>query len=91
MPVFDTAEDCCKEKMSWVALDKCVALATGVPLTQLGSDKYYVKNGECVKDCDSGNGGDCGGLAENWDHLSDSKSICCSTFLWYVEKDECLA
>ena len=91
MPVFDTAEECCKEKMSWVALDKCVALATGAPLTQLGSDKYYVKNGECVKDCDSGNGGDCGGLAEIWDHLSDSKSICCSTFLWYLEKDECLA
>ena len=93
VPLFDTAEACCKERMNWVSLAKCVAESDGSTLALQGSGKYYVKNNKCVKDCAEGTGTDCGGLAETWEEITfaPSKSICCSTSLWWVERDECLA
>lgn len=88
--LFDSAEVCCKEEMSWVLLEKCVAEADGGSFSYTGTDKYYVKGGECVKDCE-GSGTDCGGFATQWDPKEDSKSACCSKRLWWVGESDCLA
>jgi hypothetical protein len=93
VPLFDTAEACCKERMSWVLLEKCVVEADGGTFSPQGTGKYYVKGNECVKDCEAGSGTDCGGLAEpGWeeDSLVDTKSACCSTNLSWQTPSECL-
>ena len=76
--------------MSWVLFEKCVAQADGGSFSYTGTDKYYVKSGKCVKDCEAGSGTDCGGLAAQWDPRSDSKTACCKERLWWDELSNCL-
>ena len=91
VPLFDTPEACCKERMSWVLHEKCVAEADGGSFNYQGTNKYYVQSGKCVKDCEAGSGTDCGGFATQWDPLSESKSACCNERLWWDELSDCLA
>ena len=58
-----------------------------------GTSKWYVfysgGSQKCVQDCKSG--GECGGLANSWDELYDSKTECCKEKDQWTPLKDCLA
>jgi len=91
--LFDSAEDCCETKLSWVEESTCQAESTLTPATApAGSGKYYRKGNKCMKDCKTGTGdSECGGLAQNWDKpLFTSASNCCTERVWWEDVPDCL-
>ena len=89
---YDTLEKCCSAHYQY-NISGCTgqpsSVTSGAPVSSTG--KYYVdwKNYKCSKDCDSGTAG-CGGLAQSWDVLYDSKDQCCRESLGWNYKD-CIA
>jgi len=84
--LYDSAEECCENKLSWIATSTCVAHST--LNTASGTNLWYIDWAEekCVKDCDGG--ADCGGLAEAHDNLYDAPDACCE-HLWWIEPSKC--
>jgi len=94
--LYSTASECCKGKFWWIEENVCIGESTqnqtAINVANAGSGKYYVdwSVAKCVKDCaKSSTDAACGGLADKWDDLYSSASVCCSTRLSYVDRDEC--
>lgn len=88
--VFETAEECCSEAISWVPFTSCVADAIGVPLSAQGTDRYFIywSKERCAKMCDGP--APCGGTnpAVGPEYVFDDLSSCCDALPW-VERSEC--
>ena len=86
--LYADAATCCSSAVGWVNPDKCAQ--TAVALT--GTDDYYIDwtIGRCVKNCDESLGGDCGGIAENYNALFGTLDECCEQphFLGRVDPDD---
>jgi hypothetical protein len=82
-----TLEKCCKLNYGW-NYDNCMGGDTPVPDTPdvVATVQYYMvwgSVGKCVQDCDVGAGPNCGGKANFWDELFDSRSSCCTNMNWW--------
>ena len=79
--IYGSIEDCCLYGLSWLSKGECLA-ASGMELTGLGSNKFYVDwvNDICVKDCIGS--APCGGLKQEWEWLYDTKEECCKKIWW---------
>ena len=88
MALYDSIEDCCLHGLSWLSKGACFS-ASGMDMTELGSNKYYIDyvNEHCVQDCDCPS--PCGGLTQHWDILYDNADQCCDN-IWWVSKSDCL-
>eukprot|EP00956_Cyclotella_meneghiniana_P013945 scaffold20531_cov67-Cyclotella_meneghiniana.AAC.1 len=87
--IYQDYASCCANKFWWDR-ENCLVQTTGEAFA--GSAKYYVDwvRGKCVQDCD----GDapCGGLAPSWITVKhDSVETCCSSHLYWVAKENCIA
>lgn len=85
--LFDTLDACCEQHYSWAEASCKGSSATA------GTDEWYVvwdSPAKCVKNCATGSGTGCGGLAETWDTLYSSQQVCCNTRVSYAYKD-CMA
>lgn len=91
--LFDTAADCCANKLSYVNQEACESKSTtGTESAATGSSKWYVdwSISKCAKDCAVGSDAECGGLAENWELADyDSWSACCDAKLSWVRDADC--
>jgi len=87
--LFDTAADCCKEKLSWIASPTCTSLSMLLPV--VGTSQWYVDWDleKCVKDCADSSDAMCGGIASQFDHKYGSSSKCCNR-IWYIERENCI-
>mmetsp|Transcript_36069 Transcript_36069/g.64973 ORF Transcript_36069/g.64973 Transcript_36069/m.64973 type:complete len:964 (+) Transcript_36069:104-2995(+) len=90
--LFADATECCKEKLSWLSLAKCLEATTGIPTAPGGaggSGEWYIDWGlsKCVKDCVGA--ASCGGLKETWDIGHASANACCNNMISWVPRDEC--
>ncbi|KAK1734553.1 hypothetical protein QTG54_014801 [Skeletonema marinoi] len=84
--MFTTLQQCC-ERHYWWNYDECMGDES--PSIDVANAKYYMVWGttrKCVQDCDVGAGPDCGGRANFWDQLFDSRSICCDEMNWWNTK-----
>jgi hypothetical protein len=74
-----TLKECCERHFHW-ALNDCMGTQV------VGTGKWYVKyeSETCVQDCTGGS--NCGGIAESWLELFDSKNACCDAKMWYNNK-----
>jgi len=78
--------ECCLRYFPGWNFNKCI--------NPKGSGLWYVKHmeGKCVTDCEEGNGGTCGGLANpTSDDLYDDPKICCESQLPYLFTEFCEA
>jgi len=94
--LYSTASECCKGKFWWTEENVCIGKSTqnqtAIDVANAGSGKYYIdwEDEKCVKDCaKSATDAACGGLANKWDPLYTSASVCCSTKLAWKDRDEC--
>jgi hypothetical protein len=90
--LFDTLDSCCSQHYSWNK-SKCMGTST-TSAVLTGSEKFYVlwqgganNKDVCVKDCATGVGANCGGVAESWDQLYDTQAACCSARVSYDYKN----
>eukprot|EP00984_Skeletonema_dohrnii_P038131 scaffold41013_cov250-Skeletonema_dohrnii-CCMP3373.AAC.1 len=84
--MFTTLKQCC-ERHYWWNYDECMRDES--PGIDVANAKYYMVWGttrKCVQDCDVEAGPDCGGRANFWDQLFDSRSICCDEMNWWNTK-----
>lgn len=86
--LYETADSCCGETLSWVQLSSCQGQSSQT--TVAGSYQWFVNHPleKCVKDCEYSSDLGCGGLAKKWDQLYSSSSECCDR-IWWIERDEC--
>eukprot|EP00804_Cyclotella_cryptica_P008054 CCRYP_004558-RC/>CCRYP_004558-RC protein AED:0.04 eAED:0.04 QI:1123/1/1/1/1/0.8/5/276/517 len=87
--LFDSVTECCKSKLSWLSLGKCLAATNGNdPEVASGTGQWYVDwtLNKCVKDC-VGNV-PCGGLKESWDEGYNDSTDCCQRISW-VPTNKC--
>lgn len=88
---YATREECCSEKLSWIAKDVCASEST--PTTATGTLGWYVdyQNEKCHQDCSNKSDFDdphCGGIVEEeWVLLFNTAHECCSEMLKW--KDDC--
>jgi len=92
--LFDTAEKCCKEKLSWINEDVCQG--NSLSSTNGATHKWLVDYSEkrCVKDCAvTATDPDCAGIEENKDGLElfDTNELCCKGKLGYINELLCVA
>ena len=82
--MYAAQEDCCDRYYSWNKV-KCMGIVAGAPAAS-GTSKWYAdySTDKCVKDCV---GAGCGGIAEPWDILYDTKKSCCTERIWW--NDDC--
>eukprot|EP00956_Cyclotella_meneghiniana_P020495 scaffold36305_cov35-Cyclotella_meneghiniana.AAC.6 len=89
MALYDSIEDCCLRGLSWLSKGACFS-ASGMDLTGLGSNKYYIdyEKEQCVQDCDGP--APCGGvLNDKWKTLFHTGDECCAQIPW-IPKSDCL-
>lgn len=88
--LYDTATECCEEKLPWMTLDQCLAATNDSSGSVTGTGDWYVKweLEKCVKDCLVGDGPNCGGLTESWDIPHANVADCCDQIHW-VPRNEC--
>jgi hypothetical protein len=82
--LYDSIEDCCAFGVPWLSEGACLA-ASGVTVTGLGSNLFYIQNEKCVKDCVGA--APCGGLAENWNDKFNTEDACCAEIPWVARRD----
>lgn len=88
MVLYDTAADCCSNKLGWIPNTQCADLSTtGAAAVKTGTSKWYAdyaSTKRCVLDCkDSTN---CGGIVPNTAGVSlydDAAACCAAKFSWY--------
>jgi len=94
IPLYDTAEACCKGSVGWVDSDSCQQISSSGSVA--GTDKYHVdySNNKCVKDCavDAADP-DCDGIVENKAdvQLFDTRDLCCKEKLGWINEHLCAA
>ena len=89
MALYDSIEDCCLRGLSWLSKGACFS-ASGMDLTGLGSNKYYIDyvKEQCIQDCDGP--APCGGvLKDQWKTLFHTGDECCAQISW-IPKSDCL-
>jgi hypothetical protein len=86
--LYDSLDDCCAFGVPWLSEGSCFA-ASGVDVTGLGSNSFYVQNEKCVKNCVGA--APCGGLAEKWNTKYDTEDECCNEIPWVARRDCVLA
>ena len=88
--LYDTATECCKEKLPWMTLDRCLAATNGSSGSVTGTGYWYVNwtLEQCVRDCLVGAGPNCGGLKESWDFPHANVADCCASISW-IPSNEC--
>ena len=92
---YDTATDCCKNKLPSVDQDSCIlASISGEALNDVATDKWYVAGNydqPCAKDCAVATGSpECGGIkAKNGDAFYADAATCCKTAFSWVDSDLC--
>jgi len=72
--MHSSKQACCEANYGWM-LNECLGSSAGT------ADKWFmVYDGlfKCKKDCVVGTGASCGGRAESWDELFDTRSACCA-------------
>lgn len=85
-PLFESAEECCMQTLSWLNLWGCVG-RTHKEAPHSTNEWYAVwtPTPKCVRSCEVGPP-DCGGLKENWQHGygadAADKAACCSSMPW---------
>ncbi|EJK43722.1 hypothetical protein THAOC_37804 [Thalassiosira oceanica] len=69
-------EACCEANFGWM-LNGCL----GSSAIRIAIDKWFIDwdDYKCKRDCAVGTGPSCGGRAESWKELFDTRSACCST------------
>jgi hypothetical protein len=90
--MFEDADTCCANKLSYLNKATCVAKSNGVASAAVGSGKWYVdwSISKCVKDCADSADTECGGLAENWENADYSDwGACCAARLNWVKDEDC--
>jgi hypothetical protein len=81
---FPSREMCCALQLPW---SKTCRLSVSSY-----SNKYYVDGSVCVKDCDTSNGGSCGGNpSDDSLRLFDTPELCCATSLSWTNQGECVS
>lgn len=85
--LFDDAETCCAEKLSYIELEFCMANT----LTAINATEQYfsVTEGHCVKDSANCTDPDICGLATSNDKLYEDISACCEQALPWVTTELC--
>ncbi|KAL7484709.1 hypothetical protein ACHAW6_011152 [Cyclotella cf. meneghiniana] len=87
--LFDTAEDCCVAKLSYIDKRLCAAIST-----DQHTNLFYVSYPDeaCKKDCPAYDGGQCGGTPQDLSiRLFSTVSECCKEKLSWVELSKCVA
>ncbi|EJK52579.1 hypothetical protein THAOC_28129 [Thalassiosira oceanica] len=71
-------QDCCEANFIWM-LNECLGSSSGP--TGGATSKWFIDwdDFKCKRDCAVGTGPSCGGRAESWEELFDTRSACCST------------
>ncbi|EJK64824.1 hypothetical protein THAOC_14401, partial [Thalassiosira oceanica] len=71
-------QDCCEANFIWM-LNECLGSSSGPD--DGATSKWFIDwdDYKCKRDCAVGTGPSCGGHAESWDELFDTRSACCST------------
>ena len=90
MALYESIEDCCLYGLSWLSKGACFSSSgSGMDLTGLGSNKYYIDyvKEQCAQDCDGP--APCGGLAQQWNILYETAEQCCDRISW-VSRSDCL-
>eukprot|EP00956_Cyclotella_meneghiniana_P006725 scaffold8955_cov62-Cyclotella_meneghiniana.AAC.1 len=84
--MYDSIETCCSEGLSWLSETVACFAGSGVDLTGLGTNKFYIDfaNQQCAKDCVGA--APCGGLAEQWNILYGTEDECCAQLSWIPKK-----
>ncbi|EJK73487.1 hypothetical protein THAOC_04881 [Thalassiosira oceanica] len=76
---MDTTQlSCCNKYYSWNSAN-CLAYGSSSSSTSAGTGKFYMNwvTSKCVQDCVGA--APCGGIAEFWDDLFDTRATCCAT------------
>ncbi|EJK50416.1 hypothetical protein THAOC_30617 [Thalassiosira oceanica] len=72
--MHSSKQGCCEVNFGWM-LNECLGSSAS------STDKWfmvYYDEFKCKKDCVVGTGPSCGGRAESWDELFDTRSACCA-------------
>ncbi|KAL7503822.1 hypothetical protein ACHAXN_001894 [Cyclotella atomus] len=71
-------EECCETNHQYI-LNTCL----GISSSSSGFTKWYINfnTWECVQDCDGAS--PCGGLANSWDVMYDTRQTCCGERKWW--------
>lgn len=71
--MHSSKQSCCEANYGWI-LNECLGSSAGA------SNKWFIVWDEytCKQDC-VGNGPSCGGHANSWDELFDTRSACCAS------------
>jgi len=89
LSLYDTMEDCCANKLSYITKELCHARSDG---GDGHSGKYYPVAGEdvCKKDCPATLGAPCAGSPSDLSApLYDDPEACCSNSLGWVDAESC--
>ena len=75
--MHSTQLSCCETNYDW-NFASCLAYGSAPSPTPAGSAKFYMdwSTSKCVQDCEGT--APCGGIAEFWDVLYDSRATCCA-------------
>ncbi|KAL3804075.1 hypothetical protein HJC23_006466 [Cyclotella cryptica] len=87
--LFETAAECCIEKLSYIDESLCSALSLNKT-----TDKFYVSYHDeaCKKDCPVGEAPECGGIPEDTSvTLFETVEECCAEKLAYIDESLCVA
>ncbi len=96
--LYTSKEVCCDELLFWkkdcpgsspsspASVSSPSVSSPSSPAVDYSTAKWYVKfsANTCVQDCDGAS--PCGGYAESWDLLYDSKARCCDERLFWVRR-----
>ncbi|EJK65972.1 hypothetical protein THAOC_13128 [Thalassiosira oceanica] len=71
--MHSSKQACCDANFGWM-LNECLGSSAST------TDKWFMDWDlhKCKRDCAVGTGASCGGRAESWDELFDTRSACCS-------------
>jgi len=82
---YTSQSTCCTSHFNW-DYNNCMGI------TPAASHKWYMSwaIGKCVKDCEKGGSGSCGGLVTgSWILIHDSANACCSAHMSYTTVSQC--
>jgi hypothetical protein len=84
IPLFSSASECCLTSIGWISEATCVS-ASGISAN--GTDKFFLhwQSEQCVKDCVGP--APCKGLAQSWDRLYQTETLCCNMIPWTARED----
>ena len=85
-----TLEKCCERHFFW-NINKCLGSSPDSSVS--GTNKWYVKwvDSACVQDCEGEGALSCGGFANTWDKLYNSKEECCEKRLSWLRLGACIS